>query len=169
MNIATTMQAQLASDTEHDISDSTCHMNLSLDDIQDIVDYCRSNAGKFPSDSDDDDMKTCFYAEVGGQINHTGTIVLSKDGSLEASVSIMNVQLYGQFVLHVGTIECGSLSASGVVTCKVDYRRRQPIASNHTMTHVLNHALREVLIRHPDHNDEKLPPQLSPTLIRKDR
>jgi alanyl-tRNA synthetase len=86
--------------------------------------------------------KSSFYAESGGQTYDTGVIVNSNGGILE----VENVQLYGQFVLHVGQITEGSFGVGDSVTCRVDYRRRAPIASNHTMTHVLNYALREVLV-----------------------
>lgn len=89
--------------------------------------------------------KSAFYAEAGGQIYDTGTIVNSNGGVME----VENVQLYGQFVLHIGKIVEGTFSVDDSVTCKVDYVRRGPIASNHTMTHVLNYALREVLISEP--------------------
>lgn len=89
--------------------------------------------------------KSAFYAEAGGQIYDTGTIVNSNGAVME----VENVQLYGQFVLHIGKIIDGSFSVDDIVTCKVDYVRRGPIASNHTMTHVLNYALREVLIARP--------------------
>jgi len=91
--------------------------------------------------------KTNFYAESGGQIYDIGDIV--KVGDDGATVRISNVQLYGSFALHVGTVIDGILSVGDSVACSVDYVRRCPIASNHTMTHVLNHALREVLISRP--------------------
>lgn len=87
--------------------------------------------------------KTSFYAEQGGQIYDTGVIKTASG----ATVNVTNVQLYGQFALHVGEVTSGSLNVGDSVTCSVDYVRRGPIASNHTMTHVLNHALREVLVR----------------------
>ena len=89
--------------------------------------------------------KSSFYAESGGQIYDTGVIKSSSGAVLKVD----NVQLYGQFVLHLGEIESGSFSVGDSVSCCVDYERRAPIASNHTMTHVLNHALREVLILQP--------------------
>lgn len=88
--------------------------------------------------------KTSFYAEAGGQTYDIGTL---KTGS--ATVKVSNVQMYGQFVLHLGEVTEGSLSVGDAVTCSVDYDRRRPIASNHTMTHVLNYALREVLVTRP--------------------
>jgi alanyl-tRNA synthetase len=90
--------------------------------------------------------KTSFYAEQGGQINDIGDIIKAGNG---ATVRITNVQLYGSFVLHLGEVVEGTLSVGDSVSCSVDYVRRHPITSNHTMTHVLNHALREVLVTRP--------------------
>ena len=90
--------------------------------------------------------KTSFYAEAGGQIYDTGIIKTSTG----ATVKVTNVQMYGQFALHVGVVKSGSLTVGDAATCSVDYIRRAPIASNHTMTHVLNYALRQVLIVQPE-------------------
>jgi len=86
--------------------------------------------------------KTNYYAEAGGQIFDTGFIK-----SDDAVLRVDNVQLYGGFVLHVGEVVSGSFAVDGSVTCSVDYVRRGPIASNHTMTHILNFALRDVLVQ----------------------
>lgn len=90
--------------------------------------------------------RTSFYAEQGGQTYDTGDIVKVGDG---ATFRITNVQLYGSFVLHLGIVIDGELSVGDSVSCSVDYVRRRPISSNHTMTHVLNYALREVLVNRP--------------------
>lgn len=86
--------------------------------------------------------KTSFYAEAGGQIFDTGKMV-SASGAV---VAITNVQLFGSFVLHTGSVIEGQVAVGDSMTCRVDYKRRAPIASNHTMTHVLNYALKEVLV-----------------------
>ncbi len=93
--------------------------------------------------------KTSFYGEAGGQIYDTGSIV-SDDGAV---AKIENVQIYGQYVLHLGTVTEGVFKKDGSVKCSVDYVRRAPIASNHTMTHVLNHALMDVLVKQGSNND----------------
>ena len=54
------------------------------------------------------------------------------------------MQVAAGYVLHVGSISRGSLKAGEVVSAEVDYVRRQRIVPNHTFTHVLNFALREV-------------------------
>jgi len=86
--------------------------------------------------------KTSFYAEAGGQIYDTGIIKSSNDAAME----VHNVQSYGQYILHVGTITSGTINKNDKLVCVVDYVRRKPIASNHTMTHVLNYALKDVLV-----------------------
>ncbi|GAM82706.1 hypothetical protein ANO11243_006900 [Dothideomycetidae sp. 11243] len=85
--------------------------------------------------------RTCFYAEQGGQEFDTGRIVI--DG--EAELNVTNVQVYGGYVLHTGFIEYGVLSLGDSVICEFDELRRHPIRNNHTGTHILNFALREVL------------------------
>lgn len=93
-----------------------------------------------------------FYYESGGQIFDTGKLI-SDDGSVEFVVS--NVQAYAGFIVHVGFIVSGTLSLKQSVTCQVDYERRSFIAPNHTMTHVLNHALKTTLIPSDDPNPDK--------------
>ncbi|ESQ30458.1 hypothetical protein EUTSA_v10011205mg [Eutrema salsugineum] len=92
---------------------------------------------------------TSFYAEQGGQIFDTGLI----EGSF-GTFNVCNVQIFGGFVLHIGHLstENGEVSVGDKVTCKVDYERRKLIAPNHTCTHMLNFALKEVL---GDHIDQK--------------
>ncbi|KZZ93777.1 alanyl-tRNA synthetase [Moelleriella libera RCEF 2490] len=85
--------------------------------------------------------KTNFYAESGGQVADTGRIVVDDD----AEFKVMDVQNYGGFILHSGYIEYGALSAGDQVICEYDELRRFPIRNNHSGTHILNHALREVL------------------------
>jgi len=100
--------------------------------------------------------KTSFYAEAGGQDTDLGTI------SFEGGELFVNdVQAYGGYILHSGVISKGSVSVGIAVKCQVDYARRRDVAPNHSMTHVLNAALREVLGEGCDQrgsqcNDEKL-------------
>lgn len=89
--------------------------------------------------------KTSYYAEQGGQIYDTGTITTG-----DSTVRVDNVQVYGQYILHVGEVVDGTMKVGQTASCCVDYKRRSPIAANHTMTHVLNYALRKVLIEEGD-------------------
>lgn len=85
--------------------------------------------------------RTNFYAEQGGQVNDTGRIII--DGQAELEVN--DVQLYGGYVLHTGHMKYGELSGGSEVIMEIDELRRVPIRNNHTGTHILNFALREVL------------------------
>ncbi|KAM7268611.1 hypothetical protein ACFE04_010777 [Oxalis oulophora] len=92
---------------------------------------------------------TSFYAEQGGQIFDIGVL----EGPF-ATFNVCNVQIFGGYVLHIGSLSgaTGKISEGHEVICKVDYDRRKLIAVNHTCTHMLNFALREVL---GDHIDQK--------------
>lgn len=101
--------------------------------------------------------KSSFYAESGGQEADLGTIAFEGGGEL----LVNDVQTYGGYALHSGVISGSSISSGSSVKCKVDYSRRRDVAPNHSMTHVLNAALREVLGEGCDQrgsqcNDEKL-------------
>ena len=86
--------------------------------------------------------KSNFYGESGGQTFDIGSIKTSSG----ATIQINNVQIYGSFVLHLGEVTDGTVTVGDTAECCVDYVRRAPIAANHTMTHILNFALRDVLI-----------------------
>lgn len=97
---------------------------------------------------------TSFYAESGGQVGDTGKIVLSSknrgDGNLVVQLQVLDTQVYGGYVLHICAYEDALLGdlkiqARDIVDTVVDANRRGTIAPKHTMTHLLNHALVEVL------------------------
>lgn len=85
--------------------------------------------------------RTNFYAEQGGQENDTGRIII--DG--QAELEVVDVQLYAGYVLHTGFMKYGTFNVEDTVICEYDELRRWPIRNNHTGTHILNFALREVL------------------------
>ena len=85
--------------------------------------------------------RTNMYAEQGGQEYDTGSITV--DGKAEFVVE--NVQVYGGYVLHTGFLKYGTLSVGDEVVVQFDELRRWPLRNNHTGTHVLNYALREIL------------------------
>ncbi|RPA86119.1 hypothetical protein BJ508DRAFT_204406 [Ascobolus immersus RN42] len=85
--------------------------------------------------------KTNFYAEQGGQEYDTGKLII--DGVAEFEVD--NVQVYAGYVMHTGYLKYGNLAVNEQVLCEYDELRRWPIRNNHTGTHVLNYALREVV------------------------
>jgi alanyl-tRNA synthetase len=84
-----------------------------------------------------------FYGEAGGQIGDTGTI--AGDGF---SVDVLDTQKTpGGLVLHVGKLTRGQLKA-GEAQFTVDAARRDAIRANHSATHLLHLALKEVLGSH---------------------
>lgn len=88
--------------------------------------------------------RTPFYAESGGQVGDTG--VLSA-GALRFTVSDTH-KFAGQFHGHLGTLAGGTLKVGDVVSGAVDAGRRQATVLNHSATHLLHAALREVLGTH---------------------
>ena len=58
------------------------------------------------------------------------------------------MQVAAGYVLHVGHMSRGTLKLGAVISAEVDHVRRGRIVPNHTFTHVLNFALREVLTPH---------------------
>jgi alanyl-tRNA synthetase len=106
--------------------------------------------------------RSSFYAEAGGQEADIGAIeILSEDGETVGSFTVTDVQSYGGFILHSGIVAEGLLEVGSVVKCKVDNDQRRLVTPNHSMTHVLNAALRDVLGDTVDQrgslcNDEKL-------------
>jgi len=98
--------------------------------------------------------QTNFYAESGGQQGDTGSIVI--DGKAEFVVE--DVQSFSGYVLHSGYFKYGSMSAGDEVVAGYDELRRWPIRNNHTGTHILNFALREVLGDHIDQRGSLVAP-----------
>ena len=85
--------------------------------------------------------RTNFYSEQGGQEFDTGKILIDD----VAEIDVQNVQIYAGYVLHTGYMKYGTLNSGDEVVCEYDELRRFPIRNNHTGTHILNLALREVL------------------------
>lgn len=85
--------------------------------------------------------KTNMYAESGGQIYDLGSIL----GPEESTFRVTNVQQYGGFVFHTGTLKDGQLEVGMPVSVQYDVDRRSQLKNNHTGTHILNHKLRNVL------------------------
>ncbi|KAI9284112.1 alanyl-tRNA synthetase [Umbelopsis sp. AD052] len=93
--------------------------------------------------------KTNFYSEQGGQEYDIGNI-MTLDGENEFVVE--NCQSFGGYVLHIGFMKYGKLNVNDTVEVSYDQLRRWPLRNNHTSTHILNYALREVV---GDHCDQK--------------
>lgn len=102
--------------------------------------------------------KTNFYSEMGGQVADTGELHSMKTGG---TFKVEDTQSFGGYVVHIGRITKGKLRVGDDVMCHINNQHRVRVASNHTMTHVLNFALREVLDSDADQrgslvNSEKL-------------
>ena len=88
--------------------------------------------------------KSNFYAESGGQIYDTG-FMTGNEGSDETEFEVKDVKGQGGYVLHVGNVASGALRLGQMLKLQIDEDRRKLIMNNHTATHVLNYALRNVL------------------------
>ncbi|KQZ68296.1 alanine--tRNA ligase [Rhodanobacter sp. Root561] len=88
--------------------------------------------------------RTPFYAESGGQVGDTGTLS-SASGRFDVGDTL---KMGGVFFGHAGTWHGGSLRTGDTVDVSVDASRRQAIVLNHSATHLLHAALRQVLGSH---------------------
>ncbi|MCW9715797.1 alanine--tRNA ligase [Avibacterium sp. 21-594] len=86
---------------------------------------------------------TPFYAESGGQVGDTGRL----EGQ-DFLFNVTDTQKYGQVFGHIGGVAEGTLSVGQVVDAVVDVARRKQISLNHSATHLLHAALRQVLGNH---------------------
>ena len=89
--------------------------------------------------------RTPFYAESGGQVGDTGVLETADGGRVR--VADTQHALPG-LVIHLGTVEDGAIAEGDTVVARIDGDRRDAIRRNHTATHVLHWALREVLGPH---------------------
>jgi len=89
--------------------------------------------------------RTPFYAEAGGQVGDTG--VLEATGGARVLIHDTQYGLPG-LVLHRGVVEAGTLTEGDEVVARIDGERRDRIRRNHTATHILHWALREVVGPH---------------------
>lgn len=88
--------------------------------------------------------RTPFYGEAGGQVGDTGWLV--RNGM---KLRVTNTLKFNQgLIVHQGTMEKGAISLGENVEAKVDEEKRTATALNHTATHLLHTALREILGDH---------------------
>ncbi len=87
--------------------------------------------------------RTPFYAEMGGQVGDTG--IIEFEGG---SGKVLNTYQKGTLHIHRIKVESGTLRVGAMVKLLVDGDRRKAIARNHTATHLLHAALRNVLGDH---------------------
>jgi alanyl-tRNA synthetase len=88
--------------------------------------------------------QTPFYGESGGQVGDTG--VMTADG---VRFKVTDTQKHlGDVFVHVGVVEDGTLKVGAALALEVDHGRRGTIRKNHSATHLLHEALRQVLGDH---------------------
>ena len=88
--------------------------------------------------------KTPFYAEMGGQIGDTG-IIEGQNGSVSVYNTKKNV---GGKTIHYVEVKAGTIKNGDIVTLTVDKFRRRSVCKNHTATHMLQAALKEIVGSH---------------------
>jgi len=99
--------------------------------------------------------KTPFYGEMGGQVGDSGEI-----SSQKGKVAIVNtIRTASDVIVHQGEVVEGSISVDDEVEAKVDSARRLDIARNHTATHLLQAALRQIVDRHIEQKGSLVEPE----------
>ncbi|MET0908047.1 MAG: alanine--tRNA ligase [Ilumatobacteraceae bacterium] len=88
--------------------------------------------------------RTPFYAESGGQVGDVGTIVTDTGTAevLDTTYALPNLRR------HTARLVDGTITTGQMATATIDVERRDAIRRNHTGTHLLHHALRQVLGEH---------------------
>jgi alanyl-tRNA synthetase len=95
--------------------------------------------------------RTNLYAEQGGQVADTGTMRVAKEASPGVGVGsggsfrVDAVRRCGEYIAHIGSCTKNEIRVGDTVEVRYDKRRRERTAANHTATHLLNLALREVV------------------------
>lgn len=87
--------------------------------------------------------ETPFYGESGGQVGDTGVLA-----GQNAEFSVQDTQKYGKAIGHIGKLSIGQLRVGDRLHAQVDETRRARIRLNHSATHLLHAALRQVLGDH---------------------
>ena len=87
--------------------------------------------------------ETPFYGESGGQVGDTGVLA-----GQNAEFSVQDTQKYGKAIGHIGKLSSGQLRVGDRLHAQVDETRRARIRLNHSATHLLHAALRQVLGDH---------------------
>jgi len=87
--------------------------------------------------------ETPFYAESGGQVGDTGKLISGTN-----IFEVLNTQKVDNVFLHIGQVSSGVFKKGDKVVAQINIERRLNIARNHTATHILQAALREVLGNH---------------------
>ena len=84
--------------------------------------------------------RTPFYAEGGGQQGDAGTLTAA-----DGEIAVRDPQARGDLIAHIGEVVAGQISVGDSVQAAVDLDRRYGLMRNHSATHLLHAALRQVL------------------------
>jgi alanyl-tRNA synthetase len=119
----------------------------SVSDVGQVVALLK-NGASVPSLSVGDEGevvldRTPFYAESGGQVGDAGEL-----GNVSARFLVTDTQKRGSAFSHIGQLEKGEIKVGDKLAAKVDEPRRRAIKANHSATHLLHAALRQVLGTH---------------------
>jgi alanyl-tRNA synthetase len=98
--------------------------------------------------------RTPFYAESGGQVGDTGELTADN-----AHFAVTDTRKRGGAFAHIGVLTGGPLKVGDRVTATIDHARRERIKRNHTATHLLHAALREVLGKHVQQKGSLVAPE----------
>jgi alanyl-tRNA synthetase len=100
--------------------------------------------------------KTPFYAESGGQLGDRGRIYDDK-----ATLAVVDTQRpFGEVSLHRGKLERGGLAVGAAVSLEVDHAARSATRRNHSATHLLHWALKQVLGEHAQQKGSSVGPDV---------
>jgi alanyl-tRNA synthetase len=88
--------------------------------------------------------QTPFYAESGGQVGDIG-VMSGQHGRFQVNDT---QKMADDLIVHFGVVEAGTLQVGAKLTLEVDHARRTDIRRNHSATHLLHEALRQVLGDH---------------------
>lgn len=103
--------------------------------------------------------KTPFYAEMGGEVGDTGVLKVQSDkGQSTKEFKIIDTKRENGLPVHIMT-ELPTTNDQRPMTAIVDAERRQAIACNHSATHILHYALREVLGKHVEQKGSLVTPE----------
>ncbi|MBR6116349.1 MAG: alanine--tRNA ligase, partial [Paludibacteraceae bacterium] len=103
--------------------------------------------------------KTPFYAEMGGEVGDTGVLKVQSDkGQSTKEFKIIDTKRENGLPVHIMT-ELPTSNDQRPMTAIVDAERRQAIACNHSATHILHYALREVLGKHVEQKGSLVTPE----------
>jgi alanyl-tRNA synthetase len=98
--------------------------------------------------------KTPFYGEAGGQVGDKGMLK-----SEDVKIEVIDTKRFNDLIIHVCTVKKGMVKTGAPLKASVDEERRRAIMRNHTATHLLHRALREVLGDHVKQSGSLVAPE----------